>query len=376
MPSTFTPFALERFMSRFEQDVGINLSESGVHPVTLGELLALGGTAFEDLASLSLDYPHVEGIPRLREHIAGLYPGASPADVLVTVGAIEANLIATRTLVGPGDGIAVMVPNYLQVWGLARNEGADLRTFRLHPEEDWTLDVDELEAVVTPQTRLIAVCNPNNPTGRVLTPSEMEAVVAAADRVGAWILADEVYRGAERATDEETPTFFGRYDRVIAVGSMSKAYGLPGLRVGWAVTDPALVDEIWARHEYTTISATMLANHLAALALDSSVRPRLLERTRGFIRRGFPILERWLQHHAGLLEARSPDAAAIAFVRYHRRIESAELAGMIRDRAGVLVVPGVHFGEDHHLRVSYGLPEDQLTAGLEGIGRVLEEIPS
>jgi aspartate/methionine/tyrosine aminotransferase len=371
MPTPFIPFAMERFMSRFEQGVEINLSESGVHPLTLGELLAIGEADADRLAALSLNYPHVEGIPELREHIAGLYPGAGPADVLVTVGAIEANLIATRTLVGPGDGIAVMVPNYLQIWGMAQNDRAELRTFRLDPEDDWRLDLDGLEKAVTPDTRLVAVCNPNNPTGRVLTAAEMDAVVAAADRVGAWILADEVYRGAERATDEESPTFFGRYERVIAVGSMSKAYGLPGLRVGWAVAEPGLVEEMWARHEYTTLSATMLANHLAALALAPAVRPRLLERTRSYIRRGFPILEAWLQQRAGSVRLRPPDAAAIAFVGYEGGVGSEELAEEIRGE-GVLVVPGAHFGVEHHLRISYGLPEVVLSDGLERIGRALD----
>ena len=371
MTSPFTPFALERFMSRFEQDVEFNLSESGVHPITLRDLLALGGMGVDDLADVELNYPHAEGIPRLRANIAALYPGAGPENVLVTVGAIEANMIISRTLVGPGQGIAVMVPNYLQVWGLARNEGADLRTFRLREEAEWTLDLDELERAVTPGTRLVAVCNPNNPTGRVLTEQEMEAIVAAADGAGAWILADEVYRGAERVGDAETPTFFGRYDRVVAVGSMSKAYGLPGLRVGWAAGTPALVEEIWARHEYTTISAGMLANHLAALALSAEVRPRLLERTRGYIRRGFPILRQWIEAHAGLLSLRPPDAAAIAFVRYGLDVPSAGLAETIRADQGVLVVPGIHFGVEGHLRISYGLPEAIVSEALDRIGRAL-----
>ncbi len=372
MTSTFTPFALERFMSRFEQDVDINLTESGVHPISLGRLLELADRTPDHLAGLELNYPHVEGIPALRAAIASLYPGAAAADVLVTVGAIEANLIATRTLVGPGDGIAVMLPNYLQIWGLARNEGADLRTFRLREDRDWALDLDELSAAVTPNTRLVAVCNPNNPTGRVLTDEEIDAIVTAADRVGAWILADEVYRGAERATDEETPTLFGRYDRVVAIGSMSKAYGLPGLRVGWAVATPEFVADIWARHEYTTISAAMLSNHLAALALSPQVRPELLRRTRGYIRRGFPVLERWLAAHPGVMDLRAPDAAAIAFCRYRAGVDSQELAEALRARESVLVVPGAHFGVEGHLRISYGLPEDTLAEGLERVGRVIE----
>lgn len=367
---TFTPFALEEFMSRFEQEVDLNLSESGVHPLTLGELLELAGIEHETLLQIDLNYPHVNGIPALREAIAALY-GAEPNQVLVTVGAIEANYAVTRALVPPGAGIAVMVPNYLQIWGVARNHGARLTTFGLAAERGWTLDHDQLEEATPPGTQLVAVCNPNNPTGKVLSGADMEAVVEAAARSGAWLLADEVYRGAERTGERETPSFWGRGDRVVVVGSMSKAYGLPGLRIGWAIGPPDLIEETWRRHEYTTISASMLANHLAAAALQPEVRPRLIERTRGFIRRGYPVLESWAADHPDLVSLHAPDAAAIAFPRYHLEIPSQVLAAKIRSEAGVLVVPGSFFGVEGHLRISYGLPPDQLADGLDRIGRVL-----
>jgi len=368
--STFTPFALEEFMSRFEQGVDINLTESGAHPITLGDFLEMSGTDVSSLLELDLNYPHVEGIPVLREAIAAIY-GAKPEQVLVTVGAIEANHIVTRTLVAPGAGIAVMLPNYLQIWGIARNEGADLRTFRLDEDREWTLDTDSLASAVGPGVKMIAVCNPNNPTGRAVPTDEMDIVVEAADRCGAWLLADEVYRGAERVGEAETPSFWGRSDRVIAVGSMSKAYGMPGLRIGWAVAPVPIVEEIWRRHEYATISATMLANHLAAIALHPDVRPLLLERTRGLIRAGFPVLEEWASSHEGLFTIRHPDAAAIAFLRYHLDVGSEELADRIRREQSVLVVPGTYFGVEQHLRISYGLPHDYLSDGLARIGEVL-----
>jgi len=368
--SSFTPFALEEFMSRYEQGVDVNLTESGALPITLGEFLDMSGTDPADLLGIDLNYPHVEGIPELREAIAAIY-GARPGQVLVTVGAIEANHIVTRTLVGPGDGIAVMVPNYLQIWGIARNEGADLRTFRLDPDGEWALDIDGLEEAAGPGVKMIAVCNPNNPTGRALRSDEMDAVVDVAERSGAWLLADEVYRGAERVGDAETPSFWGRSDRVVAVGSMSKAYGMPGLRIGWAVLPESLLQEIWRRHEYTTISASMMGNHLAAIALRPDVRSQLLERTRGLIRRGYPMLQEWAASHEGLFTIRPPDAAAIAFLRYHLDIGSEELADRIRREQSVLVVPGTYFGVEGHMRISYGLSPEYLSEGLDRIGRML-----
>ena len=140
------------------------------------------------------------------------------------------------------------------------------------------------------------VTNPNNPTGAVLSPEAMDEIVTAAERAGAWLLVDEVYVGAE-VQGPETPSFWGRYERVIVTGSLSKAYGLPGLRIGWAVGPVSTLDDIWARHEYVTISATMLSNHLAATALSPQVRPRLLRRARSLIRDGFPVLESWVDAH-------------------------------------------------------------------------------
>ena len=370
----FQPFVMERMMSKHEQDVDYNLSESGVHPILLGELLDRSQGALERLLSVDLNYPHANGIPSLRENIARHYPGAGPDNVLTTVGAIEANYNTLWALLDPGDEIAVMLPNYMQVWGMAKNRGLAVKTFRLQEEEGWTLDAAELESVVTAATKMIAVCNPNNPTGRILSEKEMDQIVAAAERVGCWILADEVYRGAERSRQDETPSFYGRYDKVVATGSMSKSYGLPGLRLGWAVAPEPVIDELWARHEYTTISAGMLDNHLASLALSADVRPGLIARTRDYIRRGYPILEKWMNEHPGMFHLTPPDAAAICFVRYDLDINSTALVDLIREQKSVLIVPGDHFGIDRCLRISFGLPHDYLTAALDRIHETIESL--
>jgi aspartate/methionine/tyrosine aminotransferase len=372
--TTFQPFMMERWMSLYEQDVDYNLSESGVHPIKLAELLGDDPAMVDDLLATELNYPYVNGTPELRANIAGLYDGATTKDVLVTVGAAEANYIATRTLLAPGDEIVIMLPNYMQIWGIAKNHGYSVKTFNLREDQGWAPDLDKLAAAVSPKTKLIAVCNPNNPTGRALTPAEMDGLVAQADRVGAWILADEVYGGAERAVEEQTPSFYGRDDRVVATGSMSKAYGLPGLRLGWAVAPAALIDEIWTRHEYVTISATMLANKLAALALSPEVRPRIVARTRGYIQRGYPVLQEWLDSHPGVFSVRPPDAAAIAFARYDLAVNSSELSDRLRTEKGVLIVPGDHFGMDHFLRISFGLPHDYLRAGLDRLHELIVEL--
>ena len=366
----FQPFLLERMMSAYERDVEINLSESGVHPMTLAELT--GGEAGA-LLETELNYPHVNGEPELRANIAAMYDGPGRANVLVTVGAIEANYLAVNTLLSAGDRIAVMSPNYLQIWGIARNLDLDVREFFLDGDDGWTLDIDSLESAAR-GAKLIAVCHPNNPTGHALTEEEMDAVVRVAEENDAWLLSDEVYAGAERIGDGQTPSLYGRYDKAIAMGSMSKAYGLPGLRVGWAVAPEELIDEIWARHEYIAISAAMLSNKLAALALSPEVRPRVIERTRALIRRGFPELERWVEENPGLVSMTPPDAGAIALVKYTADIGSEELVDRLRMKKSVLIAPGAHFGAEGHVRISFGLPEDYLRRGLDRISEVLSQV--
>jgi aspartate/methionine/tyrosine aminotransferase len=363
----FQPFEMERMMSVWENTVDYNLSESGVHPMTLGELLEMGGRSVDTLLATEIDYPQANGTTELRETIARLYPGATADNILVTVGAAEANYLAIHTLLEPGDEAVIMRPNYMQVWGVAMNRGVRVRDFHLQEAAGWAPDLAELDAVAGPDTKMICVCNPNNPTGRILSAEEMDAIVAVAERCGAWILADEVYTGAERERQEETKSFYGMYDKVIAIGSMSKAYGLPGLRLGWAVGPSDTLTEMWARHEYTTIATTALANELAALALSPDVRPKILDRTRGYIRRGYDVLQAWARENGETFQLFPPDAAAIAFARYDIDVESIELVERLRDEKSVLTVPGDHFGIGRCLRISFGLPHDYLTGGLDRI---------
>ncbi len=369
----FQPFEMERLMSVWEQDVEYNLSESGVHPVALGDLLRESADR-EALMETVLFYPQVEGTETLRERIAALYEDATPDNVLVTVGCCEALLITLQTLAEDGGEIAVMIPNYLHAWGTSKNVGLRVREFHLDPDRGWALDADELESVVGDETVAIAVCNPNNPTGYALTEAEMDAVVRAADRVGAWIVADEVYSGAERVSDTQTPSFWGRYDKVLALNSLSKAYGLPGLRLGWVLAPSEMRERIWRRHEYSTLACTTISNRLAEIALSPEIRPRIISRTRDYVRRGFSQLETWLDSFDGLFEVVAPQAAAIAFVRHHLDIASLDLVTRLIEEKSVLIVPGEHFGVESHVRISFGPPPDYVGAGLARIEELIREL--
>ena len=369
----FLPFEMERVMCKWENVVDYNLSESGVHSLTVEELVEDQGVV-KQLLNMPLNYPQGNGIIEFRENIAALYPGATPDNALVTVGGAEANFDTIQALVAPGEEMVMMLPNYMQIWGVAKNFGITVKEFHLREERGWAPDLDELAEVVSDKTKLIAVCNPNNPTGYILTGEEMEAIVAVAERVGAWILSDEVYTGAERLTDTETPSFWGKYDKSLCTNSLSKAYGLPGLRIGWVAGPADTVDDIAMRHEYVTIGASMLSNHLAGYALSPEVRPRLVQRARNYVRRGYPILDAWLEGHEGLFSVVPPQAAAIAYVQYHMDINSTELMMRLIEEHSVLIVPGDQFGMDHYLRMSHGMPEDHLKAGLDRIDEGIEEL--
>lgn len=368
---TFVPFELERWQSAWENRVRINLSESGVHPLSIRELLALSGGDAEQLEGLRLGYSQSNGTDELRAAIAGLYPGASPDQVLVTVGSAEANFVSCWALISPGDRVTIQTPAYLQTWGLAHNFGARVSTLPLHEELGWEPDLDEIERAIPGGTKLVVVTNPNNPTGHILSPAAREAILARVRAVGAWLLADEVYQGAER-NGETTPSFWGHYERLLVTNGLSKAYGLPGLRLGWVVGPGDLIESLWRRHDYTVIGPTPMSDFLAREALK--VRQHILARTRRILNQNYPVLSRWLEGFGPLFHWHPPEAGAICLARYRHPAEAVELVELIRARHDILLVPGEHFGLDHHIRFGYGNPKPELEEALAALERPFRDM--
>lgn len=370
-------FAMERMQSTYENEVDFNLSESGVRPLSARELLEEDAGAIGGLIDQPLVYTQSNGTADLRGAIAAMYPGATTAHVEVTNGGSEANYIASWRLVEAGDEVVMLLPTYLQTWGLARAFGATVREWRLIEDRAagrWRAETAALDDLVNPRTKLIIICNPNNPTGARLTAADLDAVARAADRVGAWVLSDEIYRGAE-LDDNETPTMWGRGERVIVTSGLSKAYGLPGLRIGWIVGPPATIASFWSYHDYTTIAPGALNDRLARAALQPARRERLLERTRGILRANLPIVERWLDAQAGTFRWIRPEAGAILFARYRHRLNSTELATRLREEKSVLIVPGDHFGMDGYVRLGFGEPSEYTMRGLDRVHDLLAALP-
>lgn len=365
-------FEMERFQSTWENLVRFNLAESGVHPVPLAELIS-DSKDRDDFLALKLGYSQANGTPELRQAIASLYPGATEQNVLAATGTAEANFLASWVLTEPGDEVIVMVPNYQQIWGLVRSFGAQAKRLNLVEELNWAPDLDELDHIVSTRTKLICVCNPNNPTGAVLTEEEMNRIVATAGRVGAWVLADEVYRGAE-LDRQMTPSFWGKYERLIVTCGLSKAYGLPGLRIGWMVSSPEFVSRAWAYHDYTTIGPTPMSDLLARVALRPQKREWLLERTRSILNANFPIIREWIDSHGGAFSLIEPRAGAIAYLRYNLDIESGELVERLRRDKSVLICSGEHFLMENYLRIGFGEQADYLRSGLDLISSFISEL--
>jgi aspartate/methionine/tyrosine aminotransferase len=366
----FQPFQMERWQSLYEHEVEYNLADSAVRCAPLDFLL--GPDDLAELASLELFYPPVNGSTLLRRRIAATYPaGASEDEVLVTVGASEANALVCTTLLEPGDRVTVIEPGYRQVRGIAENLGCGVDVVQLRYEDGWELDPGAFRRAVGPQTKLLCVVNPNNPTGTILGTDARAAILDAVDASGCWLLADEVYLGSER-DGRETPSFWGSHPRAICVNSLSKAYGLCGLRIGWVVAPQPLLDDLWRRHEYAVISASLPSVFVAERALAR--RDALFARQRELVRDGAALYAQWLEANAGLIEAHPSPASALSFPRYRSPLASEQVADAIRTRASVLVVPGGMMGSEGHVRLSVGFEPEFLRAALDRMAGVLAEL--
>jgi aspartate/methionine/tyrosine aminotransferase len=395
----FETFELERFQSTWENQVDYNLSESGILPMSVDELTRLasgtrrlGKSSNNSIAQLlqtPLGYSQTNGTVHLRKDIARLYPGATEENVEVTNGGSEANFITLWRVVTPRDEVVVMLPNYMQVWGVARALRAKVKPWWLKPitqadsenqPAQWAPDLEEFKRLVTRRTKLIAICNPNNPTGSVLTYEAMQTIVDRARWADAWLLADEVYQGAERV-GPVTPSFWtigagkkAPYAKLIVTNSLSKAYGLPGLRIGWLAGHREAIEESWAAHDYTTIGPGAMSDALASVALSASVRRAILERTGRILRSQWLILRQWIAAHSAFFVAIPPQAGAIVWMHYSMKINSTRLAERLRKKKSLLVVPGDHFLMDRHIRIGYGGHLEHLGEGLKRLSEEIREL--
>ncbi|MBK5277314.1 MAG: aminotransferase class I/II-fold pyridoxal phosphate-dependent enzyme [Bacteroidia bacterium] len=363
-------FELERFQSLYENTVPYNLTESGFHPFTLKELLSTA--EIEALTDTVLGYGQTNGSILLRKRIAALYKGYNEDNVLVTNGSSEANFVACHSLLKKGDEVVIMVPNYMQVWGIAEEMGCLPKAFHLIEKNGWSVDLDELQSQVSSKAKMITVCNPNNPTGYILTDLEMKEIVRIAERVGAWILADEIYRGAE-LSGEETKSFIGMYDKVLVNGGLSKAYALPGLRLGWLAGDIKTIADAWAYHDYTSITAGILSHTVGEIALRPEMRTKIFDRNRSMLRENLKIVEEWISKYRHIIRFTPPQGGGMAFMHYSLDINSTDLSDWLRKEKGIFIVAGDWYGMDNYVRIGIGAEKEYLLAGIDILTKALQE---
>jgi aspartate/methionine/tyrosine aminotransferase len=362
-------FAMERMQSTWENIVDYDMSESGVRPLTLRELTTMGFD-LESFLDVPLGYSQSNGTIELRERIAAIYPGASVDHIEVTNGTSEANYLIALSQIRDGDVVAMQVPNYMQMWGVSRGLGAEVKTFRLRTEAAWEPDWEEFERAVTEKTRLLYLSNPNNPTGSVLSDASMRRIVDRCQQTGTWLLSDEVYLGAE-VSGPRTKSFWGMGDRVIVTSGLSKAYGIPGVRIGWIVGPKKFVEDCWSQHDYITIGPNKMSDRIAQVAVDAKNREQCYARTGEILRHNLPIARQWADGLGGRLKWTPPTAGAIALMRYDADTPSLAIAEQIRTRQSTLIVPGTHVGIEGHLRIWLGGREEYLREGLRRIGTEL-----
>ena len=365
-------FEMERWQSKYERLVDYELSESGVHALKLKELLGTD-TAAKAFLESPLGYPQADGSPELRSIISDMYKGTTKEHVFVTNGSSESNFLTAWGLFEKGDEVVIMVPNYMQTWGLAKTWGLKIKPLKLREDLKWQFDPDDLKKLVTKKTKAIQVCNPNNPTGAVMANAQRKALIDAAKDSDAWLLSDEVYLGAERV-GPRTESLWGHHDKTLITNGLSKAYGLPGLRSGWLVGQPEALDGLKRYHDYLTLTPAMLSDKLAMVALEPKRREKILDRTRSILQKNYPIVKEWLDAHGTMFSHVPPTAGAICYVKYALDINSWELAERLRTEKSVLIVPGDHFGMDGYMRIGTGPPKDYLHAGLDRVDELLKEL--
>jgi len=364
-------FTLERTQSLWENTVKYNLTESGVHPYSLKELL--NQEQLEELLSMRLGYGQTNGSIELRNVISSWYPGTDLNNVLVTNGSAEANFIAIWSLLEPNDELILMLPNYMQIFGIARSFGIKIKTFHLKEENSWAPDLDEIKSQITPQTKVIAICNPNNPTGAVLNNKAMEEIIELAKNADIWLYVDEIYRGAELSIDE-TPSFWGKYEKVIVNGGLAKAYALQGLRIGWLVGPKEYIEKAWSYSDYTTITTGLISQKVASLILHPEIRRKILDRSQKLLNENLKHLTEWVDNHGDLFHFVPPQAGGMAFLRYNMNINSTELSNKLREKKDVFVVAGDCFGMDNYIRIGIGTEKEHLLKGLDLIDELLREL--
>lgn len=368
------PFKVEQWMNEFEDDAIYNIGETCVHSISLNELFKLSGENSEEYMKMVLDkrltYGHISGAPEFKEGICHLYESMRPGNILTTHGAIGANHLVLYTIVEPGDRVVSVLPTYQQLYSIPESFGADVQMLKLRPENSFLPDLEELRSLVDDSTKVICINNPNNPSGALMSEEMLREIVEIAERVGAYILCDEVYRGL---TQEEgySKSIVDIYDKGISVSSMSKVFSLAGLRLGWIAASEDIIAECFEHRDYNMISCGMLDEMFAGLALKNA--DKLLERNKSIVRKNLAILDKWVSGEPHISYVK-PQAGTTALLYYDFEIPSREFCVNLIKKYGVLLTPGSCFELEKCARIGYACSTEVLEQGLEKLSEYLKTL--
>jgi len=361
---TFKRMEIEDWFDRYQYEVNYDVGESGIKFRTLDDFGI-------DLRDLPLRYGHHRGFPELRELISTEYPGLTAANIGVTVGAAEAIFAIVASLVGHGDQVLVEHPNYPSLYMVPESLERDLKLFKLSYDENFEIDLDRLKGHITPKTSLIMLCRPNNPTGAVISTVDLEKVIEMVEGTKAYLLVDETYR--ELHFDEPPAPAASLSPRAISVTTMSKAYGLPGIRIGWAAADPKIIDMIRAVREQVTICNSVIGEKIAFEVLKR--KSELLSETRSQLLETLDKVDRWINKTPDLEWVR-PKAGVVGFPRLVNSASTEKLCRLLAEKYKTFTVPGYCFQMPQHFRIGFGVSPAELEGGLSRIGMALEDIRS
>jgi aspartate/methionine/tyrosine aminotransferase len=367
-------FGVERWMDLYENRCELNLAETCVESLTVGELLRIAGkedALLDEILPMKLTYGAIDGTDRLRANVASLYEKQRVPNVLITHGAISANALVYETLVEPGDHVISVLPTYQQHYSIPESYGAQVGILRLREENGFLPDLDELKRMVTSKTRVIALNNPNNPTGSLMDKPLLERVVDIARSCGAYILCDEVYRGTDQHGNGFSASIADLYEKGISTGSMSKTWSLAGLRVGWIAAGVDVIARVRTHRDYNTISVGMLNDLLASIALEH--RRALLERNHGILRTNLALLDKWVAAEPALSYVK-PKSGTTALVRIDVDMTSRDFCVALVEKTGVMFTPGSALDMEGYVRIGYTNARDVLEAGLARVSGFLKEV--
>lgn len=369
------PFAVEEWMNAWEDGARYNIAETCVDSVSLDELFALTGEdkdAFlRQFSTRRLTYGAIEGAPAFKAGICKLYKTLSPENIVPTHGAAGANHHVFYSLIEPGDRVVSIMPTYQQLYSIPESFGADVQLVHLRQENDYLPDLDELRRLVTPDTKMICINNPNNPTGALMSSELLGEIVRIARGVGAYVLCDEVYR---HLTQEDVwcESIVDLYEKGISVSSMSKVFSLAGLRLGWiAARDMEVIKACLSHRDYDLISCGMFDEAVAAVVLGHN--EAVLARSRAIVRKNLAILDEWVNSEPRLTYTR-PMAGTTALVYYDYDLPSYEFCERMYKQTGAFVTPGDCFEQPRSVRIGYASDTGVLRDGLAAFSAFLRSL--